>query len=216
MDRTAKDLSLRAHGLLSSLQTQMQIAFRASLNLYSPETWLVLYYPLFYFAKVVKRDPQWAAKQGKGILFDSSFSTGDPQASPYVTISIIVKTALPLVILGPLCYLFLVNYHLLDSRSWRATSPAEEPSESDEEPIYDTTSRAPERLLQTEIDIGLTEEQVSERQKKYGPNEIVTTRNWFYVSLQLAFGATNLVLDSSSTKSCVKWHESKLGGDGGP
>ena len=43
MDRTAKDLSLRAHGLLSSLPTRTQIAFRASLNLCSPETWLVLY-----------------------------------------------------------------------------------------------------------------------------------------------------------------------------
>ena len=197
MDRAAEDLFLRAHAFLSSQRTRVENAFRALLNRYSPETWLVLYYPLFYFAKIAKRCPQWTAEQGQGILSDWSFSSGDQQASLHVSSLTVEKIALSLVILVPLCYVFSLQYHLLDSRSWRTTSPAEESSKSGEDSLYDATDRAPERLLQTNVDTGLTEDQVSKRQNRYDPNEILVTRNWFYVLLRLALGTTNLVLEVS-------------------
>ena len=187
MDRRAKDLALRAHALLSTLRTRVQNAFRTCLDLYSPETWLVVYYPLFYFAKVAKRYPQRTDKQGQGILSNWSFSSGDAKASLHVSSSTIEKIALFSVILGPFCYVFLLHYHFLDRRLWKI-SPAEASSKSEEEL---------ERLFQTDVDTGLTEDQVSERQKKYGPNEILTTRNWFYVLLRLAIGTTNLISEVS-------------------
>ena len=204
MDRTAGNLFLRAHAFLSSLKARVQNEFRVCLNLYSPETWLVLYYPLFYFAKVAKRYPQWTAKQEQGILSDWSFSSGDSQAYLRVSVSTIEKIALLIVILGPLCRTFLLHYHFLDIRSWRTTSPGVESSKSKEEAIYDTTSKAPERLLQTSTDIGLTEDQASERQKKYGPNEILATRNWFYVLLRPALRSTNLTTEVSLVENAGK------------
>ena len=47
----------------------------------------MLYYPLFYFAKVAKRYPQWTAKQEQGISSDWSFSSGDSQAYLRVSVS---------------------------------------------------------------------------------------------------------------------------------
>ncbi len=177
MDRTAWDLALRTQDLLSSLRTRVQNAFRACVNIYSPETWLVFYYPLFYFAKVAGRYPQSTAKQGHGVSSDWLFSSGDAQTSLRTSITTIEKTALFFAIVVPLCYVFLLHYHLLDTRSWRTTSSAEESSRFEEDQLYDATYKAPENLLQAKVDIGLTEDQVSEQQKRYGPNEIVTARN---------------------------------------
>ncbi len=157
----------------------------------------MLYYPLFYFAKIAKRYPQLAAKEGHGLLSGWSFSSGDSQTSLQTSITTIEKTALFLAILGPLCYVFLLHYHLLDTRSRKTTSPGEESGKSEEGQLYDATYRAPENLLQIEVDVGLTEDQVSERQKMYGPNEIVTTRNWSFVLLRLALENTNLVSEVS-------------------
>lgn len=196
MDRTARVLFLQAHALLISLRTRVHNSFRACLNLYSPETWLVLSYPLFYFGKVAKRCPQ-TAKQGHGMLSDWSFSKEPPQASLHVSSSIIEQTGLLLVILSPFCYVFLLHRHFLDSRSW-TTSRAEKSSKSEAESFDDPTNRAAESLLQTNFDIGLTEDQVSERQKLYGPNEILLmTRSWFYVLLRLVLRTTNLVPEVS-------------------
>ncbi len=204
MDRTAWDLAVRTQDLLSSLRTRVQNAFRACLDIYSPETWLVLYYPLFYFAKVARRYPQLIAKQGRGVLSDWSSSSGDSQTSLHTSITTIEKTALFLTILSPLCYVFLLHYHFLDSRLWKRTSPAEESSKFEEDQLYDATYRAPEKLLQIEVDVGLTEDQVSERQKRYGPNEIVTTRNWGFVLLRLALENTNLISEVSIRETSDK------------
>ena len=197
MDRTATDLYLRAHELRSSLRARVQNEFRACLDLYSPETWLVFYYPLFYFAKIVKRYPQWTAEQGQKFSSKWPFWGRNPHASLHVSSPIIESKALLLVLFGPLCYAFLLHYRFFDGRSWRTTSPAVESSESEEDRNYDATRKAPERLLQTNIEIGLTEDQASERQRKYGPNEILTTRNWFYVVLRLAPRITNLIAEVS-------------------
>ena len=203
MDRTTWDLAVRTHHVLSSLKTRAQNAFRAYLNTYSPETWLVLYYPLFYLAKVAKRYLQSTAKQGQGqgLPSDSSFPSDESETSLHTFNTTAEKTTLFLVILGPLCYVFLLRYHFLDRRSWKTTSPGEESSKSRKEQLYDATNRAPESLLQTEVDVGLTEDQVSERQQRYGPNEIVTTRNWFLVLLRLALENTNPVSEVSIVKN---------------
>ena len=201
MDTAVRDLSLRAHAFLSSSVRQVQGAFQACLDLYSPETWLILYYPLFYLAKIVKRYSQWTAKQGQGIFSDWLPLKGEPDASPYTLSALFKKEVLPFFILGPLCYVFLLHYHFLDSRSWRTTSPIEELSKPEKESSYDAISRVPERLLQTNVDIGLTEDEALERQKVYGPNEILTTRNWFYVFARLALRTTNLVLEVNLWKA---------------
>ena len=134
------------------------------------------------------------------MLSDWSFSKEGPQASLHVSSSNVEQTGLLLVIFSPLCYVLLLHYHFLDSRPW-TTSPAEESSKSEEESFYDATNRASESLLQTNVDIGLTEDQVSERQKMYGPNEILLmTRSWVYVLLRLTLRTTNLVPEVSSVK----------------
>lgn len=112
---------------------------------------------------------QGTGRQGQGMFADQLFPNGDPQASLHVSNSIIEKKVLPLFIIGPLCCMLLRHYHFLDGRSWRTTSPAGELSKSEEDSIYDAANKPRERLLQTNLDIGLTQDQVSERQKKYGP-----------------------------------------------
>ena len=93
----------------------------------------MIYYPLFYFAKIVKRYQQWTTKQGQEISSDWSFSSGHRQAFLHVSSSTMEKTALSFVILSPLCYAFFLHYHFLDSRSRRTISPVEESSKPEEE-----------------------------------------------------------------------------------
>ena len=195
MDTTIANLVLRVSAFSSSLRTQVQNAFRACLNLYSPETWLVIYFPLFYFVRVVNRYSQWVDEQPEGNSLTWLSLIGYEEASPSPAYgSSIQRRVCPFIILSLICCLLFLYYHTLVCRSSGATSLAQEASTSVEESIYDATSKAPERLLQTTIDAGLTKDEVSQRQRKYGPNEIVVTRSWFRALLRLALGTTNLVL----------------------
>lgn len=72
----------------------------------------MLYYPLFYFAKVADSYQQWTAKQEQGILPDWSFSSGDSQVDLRAPSSTIEKTALILVIFGPLFSFQNINHKM--------------------------------------------------------------------------------------------------------
>ena len=185
MDVTIEELALRTHASLSSLKARAKHAFQMGLDLYSPERWLVIYYPLYYLSKIAKRDTEETSERGQGSSLRSVSTSVTFQKGITLALNWIVFA---LVIVASVYYVLSLSWHLLESTLSKR---------SDEDAVYDATNKAPNSLLQTDVDMGLTKDEVLKRQKIYGPNEITTSRKWFNVWLRLSAMPKSLVLEVS-------------------
>lgn len=186
MEWIITDPQHEARTLMHSMQKWMQVNIRIFLKAYEP--WLSDYYPLFYLARVVHRAPQALTDRTPTPLRPFDFS-------------IFARVALFIAILGPLYYAFLYHCHVVGHKTGRPRRPLDDSDKTEVERLYDVWNRAPSSLLQTDIDFGLTEEEVLQRREKHGVNEIDVTRDWYESLRQIALQTVNLRLEVSSGRT---------------
>ena len=195
MDWIITDPQQEARTLMLSMQEWMQVNIRTFVKAYEP--WLSDYYPLFYLTRVVHRVPQWWLDRDQPEAL-----TDGPLTPPHgFDTSIIAKGALFIAILGPLYYAFLFHCHVVGHKTGRPRRPLDDSDKTEVERLYNVWNRAPSSLLQTDIDFGLTKEEVLQRREKHGVNEIDVTRDWYETLLQMALQTVNLRLEVSSGRT---------------
>ena len=151
----------------ASFRNKVSHALKRGYEIYSPHTWLQIYYPMYYLIRVAKRDRQ-ADKT-----------------------TLRTETGLTIAV-GCLLFwvLFIHVRFLLRDPMKRQREDSNAIDENlENEPLADSTSenrvglgtQIPERHLDTALDIGLSHHEVRSRQKLYGPNEIRTSKNWAWL-----------------------------------
>ena len=176
MAETLQDYLLRISSLLPSPVVRAYPILQACWDFYGPQTWLLLYYPLFYLAKVAKKLSA-SPSEGQG-LYRNFAEVGSEATTVFV------------FILSPLFYVLLLKYCFFESEFWKGMSEEENP--------HDSLDEVPDRMLHTSIDSGLSNDEVIARRKTYGLNEIGHRRNWVFVLLHLSVGPANLLLEVST------------------
>ena len=149
---------------------------RACWDSYGPQTWLLLYYPLLYLVKVAKRLSVPGSGREDGVLSKLGFDTA---------------TTLYVAILSPPLYVLLLRYCFFTSDLWNG--------KNSKESSQDYSLDVPERLLQTNVENGLSINEVVARRKIYGLNQIGHSRSWSFILCHLSFGPANLLLEACTT-----------------
>lgn len=161
-----------ANELWDKLYPYLTIAFQWAveaarwLTFYFPQAGLLFFYPnLTYLTIVAKRYTYVLSGRRDRLTTDNSGALGlDVAHSP------LGQVVLFAVVLLPLCYLYVTQYHLLD-----CASPTHENHQT-----VDSSDDASDELLGTSLDTGLTQDAVEARREIYGWNELDTGRDWLY------------------------------------
>ena len=105
--------------------------------------------------------------------------------------------------LGVLIYVLLLSYSLLDDESWKWIRSKFGRHDRANKIEQDSVSHFPDEhsdeLLHTDINTGLSINEVRTRQAVHGPNEIRRSRNWISSLMRLSVKRTNLLLEVSAS-----------------
>ena len=172
---------------------------RAIWDYYAPPTWLLLYYPLLYLAKVAKRLSVLKSGRETHSRLDVKLAPIKGQGLSWILAHVGIETATTIMsaaILGLLIYVLLLRCGLLGRDFWKATQSVEMEMEDPRSLAHEV----PERLLHTSVEIGLDKHEVIVRQKAYGTNELRPPRSWIFAGMRLLIGPANLLLEVSTAQ----------------
>lgn len=161
-----------ANELWDELSPYLTIAFQWAVEaarwftFYFPQAGLLFFYPnSTYLTIVTKRYKDVVSGRRDGLKADNSAAPGlDVAHSPLGNFILFA------VVLLPLCYLYVTQYHLLD-----CALPKRDTQET-----LESSDDVPDELLDTSLDTGLTQDAVEARQKIYGWNELDKGRDWLF------------------------------------
>ena len=154
-------------------------------ELWSPDSWLQVCYPLFYLAKATSKDRE--RRNGQ---------KGRAQG---------VEMAIPIAIMCLLSWILWMNGRFvlqdLFTKKDEDESPLSEIEKKAEEENTEGESSLrsgamiTERHLNTALETGLSQNEVSERQEIYGPNDFLESRDWFRIFRDTCLSGISLPLE---------------------
>ena len=199
MPETAQESALLSCSFLTAPVVRAYTTIRAVWDYYAPPTWLLLYYPLLYLAKVAKRLSVLDPGRGTDSRLDVKLAPIKGQGLSWIVTHIGLETATTTIsaaILGQLLYVLVLRCGLLESDFWTGTQSVE--TEMDDP--HSLAHEVPDRLLHTSVEIGLDKNEVIARRKAYGTNELRPPRSWIFVVMRLLIGPANLLLEVNTTQ----------------
>ena len=211
MPEIARESSLSSCSFLIAPVVRAYTILRAVWDYYSPPTWLLLYYPLLYLAKVAERLSVLNAERGNDSRLDVKPAPIKGQGLSWILTHVGLETAtttMSAAILGQLLYVLLLRCGFLGRDFWKGTQSVE----TEMDAPHSLAHEVPDRLLHTSVEIGLDKHEVIARRKAYGVNELRSPRSWIpcgFLALNIR-GANQKIRQSDEIAQSLAWDPSNL------
>lgn len=149
-----------------SIEDKFKKTAKRLYEIYNPQGWLQIYYPLYYLDKAIKHDIYPLENQRK-----------------------VVRLAVPGAIAYIIVWILWTNLRFILRDLFIRQNPQEDQASrqsdqnDDDYPTYKLSfdTRVPDQHLQTDTNCGLSQNEVKKRREIYGSNKLQTSASYFYV-----------------------------------